>query len=243
MIELTQHHLYPKYWANYAPGYIGFTRPRRRLDPSAWGISYFTREDGGPVPGLEWFAPIHALVVLNERECVEALAWPGPGKVVVAPLAKYFDSGDQVIVFRKPWGWTEEKGHAIALEALRLEGADYAEELLLGHAFRGSLVGRLSDRLSGGRASRLVSRLTDSRHGMICSKLSHIAHRDGMRYRRGILAQDPALTSPRGHFACEECFEAWAAGARAERKLAAMRRAYISPVGLDMDDGGRLVWA
>lgn len=242
MIELTQHHVQPKYMVNYGPGYIGFTRPRRRHDPAALGTAYFTRDDGGPLPGLEWFRPIHALVVLNELECVEALAWPGPGRVVVSRLSRYFDSHDQVIVFRKPMGWTEEKGHAIALEALRREGEDYAEELLLGHAFRGSLLGKGLDAVSGGRASRLVSRLTDARQKMICSKLSHIAHRDGMRYRLGILARDPSLTSPLGHFACDQCHEPWATAAKAHRKLASMRRSYISPVGLDVDDRGRWAW-
>lgn len=241
MIEMTRRDVYPEFGRTHRPGYLFFTRPRKGGAP-AYGISYFTRADGEPVPGYEWFEPIHEGVVTGEDEGSEALGWPGPGRVLKCRLSDYFYDSNQIIVFRKPAFWTPEVGDRIAESARSREGMDYAEALLLGHAWRGSAMGRLM----GKRVAIWVSRLA-ARGKMICSKHGVIAHRDGYadevaRKIGGVLTEDPDVVSPRRHFTCRRAFQDWKMGREAEVAIAALRRAHESAVSLSRQDG-RTLWA
>ena len=95
-----------RFGADYATGYIGFTRVSGMVSR---GVAYFERWNRlGTIPVT------HALVVSGENECIEAHIDEGVARV---SLAKYFEDPGCRIFFRRPRGWTAELGGRIAATA------------------------------------------------------------------------------------------------------------------------------
>lgn len=187
---------------NYGPGYIGFSYNSR--DPMAWGITHFTRWDR-----LSSIPVSHALIVINEAECVEAVLRQG---VVISPLSKYFDNNYRRIFFRKPEALTSELAHGIVRTSLEHLHEHFENRLLMANLINGTVIGHWLNRVSQNRVGERLNQWLDDQHAWICSELVAYClqqQSDWPYCNQGVLARPANFISPQALFEDSIIFSSW----------------------------------
>lgn len=175
----------PVWGVDYDVGYIGFSFSDNSFISK--GIVWFTRK-----AGVKDAKVSHTFIVKDERSVVEA---DFGGVVVKEDLLERFDRDHLHVFFRKPRGWTPERGRLTVEAALQHKGDHYNYALIFVHAFCGSFLGRFINKITFNRAEYLMS-WSLSKLGEICSQLVAIALR-AVYGIVGVLKQTVAAITPR----------------------------------------------
>lgn len=153
----------PKFGINYNVGYIGFSNNNSKVAKLIkWGTKYDKKDK---------IEATHALIIINEHECVEALMGKG---VVVSPLSKYFESDEFDIIIREPKEYNNIIANEIIKTAKDNVGAPYSAKAIFMSLGRGLFTGHIIDLIT---KDKLWDHLCVNRIGkqtFICSGL--VAH-------------------------------------------------------------------
>lgn len=190
----------PIFGQSYATGYIGFTYEVENLLSKAIAFEERWENSRGKYPPVS-----HALVVVGDGECVEALMGQG---VVKSPLSKYFDDDNYRIYLRKPDQWHAILGEIIAANALNKVGAKYDDMLIAEEVLYDSVLGHYVNKLFNTWPHRLAAQLLTERDKFICSMLAAYSLSACPEYAKlGCLKQPLAGISPQELFEDEQIFE------------------------------------
>lgn len=156
----------------------------------------------------------HVLIVTGENTCIEANA--GTNMVEENPLQPYFEPSNCQIFFRKPKGLNDEIAGRI-VETLEPEvGKKYDYKLILAHAFSGTVVGEMLNKLSRKKIKKLLCKVFDCPDKWICSELAAYALDEQPEYRdKGVLVNPNFTINPQKLFEDvpdnegQHIFEAW----------------------------------
>lgn len=150
----------PQFGINYNIGYIGFSNNDSRIAKLIkWGTKYDKKEK---------IEATHALIIISETECIEALMGKG---VVISPLSKYFDGDEFDIIIREPKEYNLELGNEIVGIATKQLGSPYSAKAIIMSLFRGLFTGHIIDMIT---KDKLWDHLCVNRIGkqtFICSAL------------------------------------------------------------------------
>lgn len=150
----------PQFGVNYNVGYIGFSNNDSRIAKLIkWGTKYDKKEK---------IEATHALIIISETECIEALMGKG---VVISPLSKYFDSDEFDIIIRAPKEYNSVLGNEIVGIANKQLGSPYSAKAIVISLFRGLFTGHIIDMIT---KDKLWDHLCVNRIGrqtFICSAL------------------------------------------------------------------------
>ena len=150
----------PVFGKNYNIGYIGFSNNDSTVAKVIkWGTKY---DKKGKIEAS------HALIVISETECIEALAGQG---VVISPLSKYFDGNEFDIIFRYPKDYNQDFAQQLVKIAKEQKGAPYSKKAIVTSIFRGLFTGCIIDLIT---KDRLLDVLCENHFGkqtFICSGL------------------------------------------------------------------------
>ena len=189
----------PQYGVNYRPGYIGFTFTDNSF--VSLGIAYFTRHELSRIPVS------HAFVVAGNDRLVEAHALRG---VAYDTISKYFNDPHVHVFFRKPLGWTERMGNAIAHSAERKIGCAYGYGLIAADLAADTWAGYWANRICQQWPRRFFCWLLNSPAAFICSELAAYALNEQPEFHgRGVLAGPLDTIDPQDLFEDETIFEPW----------------------------------
>lgn len=192
----------PLYEVNYNKGYIGFT-----FTDNSWvseGIAYFTRWDR-----LSDIPVSHALIVVDENTCIEAMMGQG---VIKSSLDKYFWEKHTHISFRKPLGINEIIANEIVQTAEKEVGAKYANDLIVNDLIRSTFLGHLLDELSHDKIFDGLATCLYKNGSLICSELAAYCLQSAKSWNynaSGILQRPAAAITPQALFSDNEIFEQW----------------------------------
>ena len=190
----------PQYGINYDAGYIGFTYYDSSIVSK--GITYFTRWHR-----FQDIRVSHALVVLDERTCIEALA--DKNCVEISPLTNYFNDINCSIFFRKPLPWSKELGERIAAVAKTQRGCKYDFGLIGANAIDGTFLGHLLFDIFKGNKDALA-KACGAKDKWICSELAAFALDEQKEFHdRGVLAKPNDVITPQELFEDSVIFEEW----------------------------------
>lgn len=191
----------PVYGDNYDKGYIGFTYDPKSL--IGRGIAYFTKWDK-----MSNIFATHALIVTGKNTCIEADALSNCVKE--NKLDDHFNHETRQIFFRKPKNLTDEIAQQIVNTAQEKVGEKYDHNLILAHAFSGTLAGRISHHLIKGALERKLSEYFNSSEEWICSELVAYVLDVQPEYKdKGILEDPHATINPQELFEDSVIFEPW----------------------------------
>lgn len=192
----------PVYGVNYNKGYIGFTFNNASFVSE--GIAYFTRWDR-----MSNVPVSHALVVVDENTCIEAVMGEG---VIKSSLDKYFWEKHTHIFFRKPMGINEDVSDEIVQTAEKEIGAIYANNLIVNDMMRATFLGHLLDELSHDEIFDGLAMLFDRDGSFICSELAAYSLKSAKSWAYnnvGILSRPAAAITPQSLFCDDMIFEQW----------------------------------
>lgn len=192
----------PEYGVNYNAGYIGFTFDDDSVISE--GIAYFTRWDR-----LSDIPVSHALIVIGENTCIEAVAGQG---VIQSNLGKYFWDKNSHIFFRKPVGINENIVNEIIWTAKKEIGASYANGLIVNDMVRATFLGHLLDKLSHDEIFDRISMVLDEKGSFICSELAAYCLKSAKSWiynNAGILDRPASAITPQSLFSDSIIFEQW----------------------------------
>jgi len=185
--------------AGYNVGYVFFTHAH---DALAEGIDFYERWARGKGD----LAVHHTGIVASETEVIEAHWQMGVRR---APLSKYWDDMETMIVFRRPAGWTAELGQRIAASALAMEGRPYDKGLILSQLCANTFIGHCLNKWFKGRPEEWVAKRLDNKQAFICSELSAYALDEQPEFAGlGILGREMLdCISPQELFEDDKLFE------------------------------------
>lgn len=189
-----------KYGVDYTKGDIGFT-----FDKKSWissGIAYFTRWQRSSDIKID-----HALVVIDESTCIEALSETG---VAEKKLQDYFNNKDTIVFFRKLKGKNKEIAEEIAKNAKEELGKKYANTLLLVGVARGSFIGHWVDKITHNKFFDKQAELINKGKSFLCSELVAHCLKKVKKWRyhdEGVLKRPAAGINPQEFFEDENIFE------------------------------------
>lgn len=192
----------PLYGVNYNKGYIGFTFNNASFISE--GIAYFTRWDR-----LSDIPVSHALVVIDENTCIEAIMGQGVRK---NSLDRYFWDNHTHIFFRKPMSINENVADEIAQTAEKEIGATYANNLIVNDMIRSTFLGHLLDELSHDSIFDGLSMVLDKDGSFICSELAAYCLKSAKSWvynNVSILSRPAAAITPQSLFSDNVIFEQW----------------------------------
>jgi hypothetical protein len=189
----------PKWGDNYNIGYVGFTHTDGSFVSN--GITYFTR--WGRMSDIK---VSHAFIVTGEDSCVSA----EPKGVMTIPLQPYFNNLKKQVFFRKPRGYTESLGVAIAESAETQIGRKYGYGLIVYNAGINSIFGRLINTLTLGGTEKALRWVFDRKSQSICSESAAEALQQQKELKGlGVLKLAAARITPQMLFEDDGCFEPW----------------------------------
>lgn len=189
----------PKFGANYATGYIGFTYTGGFV---AGSVAYFERWNRST--GLK---VSHTFIVSGDNECIEAHINEGVARV---PLTKYFADPACQVFFRRPRGWNPDLGRRIADAAVAKVGAHYNTSLILADVVADTFIGHWLNRLLRSWPNRLISRAFDRSGHWICSQLvAYALAQQPELQSQGVLRFPFDIIDPQELFEDEDLFESW----------------------------------
>lgn len=192
----------PQYGVNYNAGYIGFTFNDESFISE--GIAYFTRWDR-----LSNIPVSHALIVVAENTCIEALMGEG---VRINSLDKYFWEKNTHIFFRKPMSITENVTREIVQTAQKEVGATYASGLIVNDMIRSTFLGHLLDELTHDKIFDGLSMVLDKSGSFICSELAAYCLKSAKSWpynNVGVLSRPASAITPQALFSDSVIFEQW----------------------------------
>ena len=150
----------PVFGKNYNIGYIGFSNNYSRIAKAIkWGTKYDKKEK---------IEATHALIVISETECIEALMGKG---VVISPLSKYFEGNEFDLILRKPKDYNENFANQITQIAKEQLGAPYSKKAILGSLLRGLFLGHIVDMITKDKLFDILCQNHFGKQTFICSGL------------------------------------------------------------------------
>lgn len=150
----------PVFGENYNIGYIGFSNNDSVIAKAIkWGTKYDKR---GKIEAS------HALIIISETECIEALADQG---VVISPLSKYFDSNEFDIIFRCPKGYSQDFAQQLIEIAKEQIGSPYSKKAIVSSVFRRLFAGHIIDLLTKDKLWDVLCENHFGKQTFICSGL------------------------------------------------------------------------
>ena len=150
----------PIFGKNYDIGYIGFSNNDSTVAKVIkWGTKY---DKKGKIEAS------HALIVISETECIEALAGQG---VVISPLSKYFDGNEFDIIFRCPKDYNQDFAQQLVKIAKEQKGAPYSKKAIVTSLFRGLFAGHIVDLITKDRLLDVLCQNHFGKQTFICSGL------------------------------------------------------------------------
>lgn len=192
----------PLYGVNYNKGYIGFTFNNASFVSE--GIAYFTRWDR-----MSDIPVSHALIVIDENTCVEAIMGEGVKKT---NLDHYFWDNHSHIFFRKPRGINDTVENEIVLATENEIGATYANNLIVNDMIRATFLGHLLDELTHDTIFDGLSMILDKDGSFICSELAAYCLKSSKSWAYnnvGILSRPASAITPQSLFCDDVIFEQW----------------------------------
>ncbi len=150
----------PKFGVNYNVGYIGFSNNNGVIAKAIkWGTKYDKKDK---------IEATHALIIINEHECIEALMGRG---VVISPLSKYFNSNEFDIIIRSPREYNTALGKEIVNNAMSKEGSPYSTKAIVYSLIRGLFAGHIVDLITKDKLWDCLCQNRIGRQTFICSGL------------------------------------------------------------------------
>ena len=150
----------PQWGVNYNVGHIGFSNNNSAIAKAIkWGTKYDKQNK---------IEATHALIIINEHECIEALMGKG---VVISPLSKYFDSEEFNIVIKAPKEYNATLGKGIVNQALEQLGAPYSAKVIFMSLCRGLVAGHIIDLITKDKLWDHFCKNRIGRQTFICSGL------------------------------------------------------------------------
>ena len=150
----------PIFGKNYDIGYIGFSNNDSTVAKVIkWGTKY---DKKGKIEAS------HALIVISETECIEALAGQG---VVISPLSKYFDGNEIDIIFRRPKEYNQNFAQEIVKIAKEQIGLPYSKKAIIQSGFRGLFAGHIIDLITKDKLWDFLCENHFGKQTFICSGL------------------------------------------------------------------------
>jgi len=188
----------PVYGRDYCKGWIGFTRYDGTF--LSEGISYFTRGDR-----LTRKPVSHVFLVSGPETVIESHLKPG---VSERPIKNYLDDKSCEVFFLKPKGLCPRIADELVIRARTQIGRKYDASLIAAHAFTGTFLGRVLNKVFGGIPETMAGKLADSDDEWICSEFVAWVFDEQEEYRdKGVLAESNSTITPQELFEDTVVFE------------------------------------
>ena len=151
----------PVFDKNNNIGYIGFSNNDSTVAKVIkWGTKY---DKKGKIEAS------HALIVISETECIEALAGQG---VVISPLSKYFDGNEFDIIFRCPKDYNQDFAQQLVKIAKEQIGLPYSKKAIIQSGFRGLFAGHIIDLITKDKLWDFLCENHFGKQTFVCSGLA-----------------------------------------------------------------------